>query len=405
MRPGEMKQINSRARLLSGFLVAVAAISLALGATAAAAPPKPLSARLAAAVDEAVEAEMRRQQLIGVAVGIIRHGEVVLTKGYGLADREQKIPVTTETVFNWASNSKPLAAVAAMQLVQKKKLDLDADVRRYVPEFSPNGPRITVRQLLCHQSGLPHWNNGRVVPSPDLDAKALASIDPLMSVRRFSQTPLLFEPGARMSYSSYGYILLSAVIERAGGASFYTQIEKRIARPLGLESLQLDTAETQPNWAAGYTRTKDRAAGQSETAPIHRAPEYAHAWKAGAGCYKSNIGDFAKWAAALLNGRLVSKSIERQMWTRQKTTSGTTSSGTTSSGTTSSGTLTDAGLGFFIGRWAGSPTIFHSGEQPETTSHLILFPKPKNGIVLLCNCSYAKTAELTKAVAIALGEQ
>jgi CubicO group peptidase (beta-lactamase class C family) len=238
-----MKQINSPSRLLCGFLVTAAAISLALGARAAAAPPKPLSARLAAAVDEAVEAELRRQQLIGVAVGIIRHGEVVLTKGYGLADREQNIPVTTETVFNWASNSKPLTAVAAMQLVQRKKLDLDSDVRRYVPEFLPNGPGITVRQLLCHQSGLPHWNNGRVVPSPDLDAKALASIDPLMSVRRFSQTPLLFEPGARMSYSSYGYILLSAVIERAGGESFYTQIDKRIARPLRLESLQLDTAE------------------------------------------------------------------------------------------------------------------------------------------------------------------
>ena len=144
---------------------------------AAAPKSKPLSEeRTVATIDEAVEAEMQRQQLVGVAIGIIRDGTIVLTKGYGFADFENQVPVTTQTVFNWESNSKPLTAVAAMQLVQKKKLDLDADVRKYMSEFAPHGPPITVRQLLCHQSGLPHWTNGRVVPSPDLDAEAMESI-------------------------------------------------------------------------------------------------------------------------------------------------------------------------------------------------------------------------------------
>lgn len=385
-----MKRSNSR-RLPLCCLLNLAAICGALDAVAAAAQPKPLSKSTVAAVDEAVDAERQRQQVVGVAVGVIRHGEVVFTKGYGFADWENQVPVTTQTVFNWASNCKPLAAVAAMQLVQKKKLDLDLDVRKYVPEFSPNGPAITVRQLLCHQSGLPHWKNGRVVPSPDLDADALASIDPLMSIRRFSESPLLFEPGARESYSSYGYILLSAVIERAGGEPFFTQIERRIAKPLGLDSLQLDTAASQPNWAVGYTRTSVRVlGGQPAAAPVGRAPEYAHAWKAGAGGFKSNIDDFAKWAAALLNGRLVSKSIEKQMWTPQKT---------------SNDSPTEMGLGFFIGRWEGSPTIYHSGDQAEVATHLVLFPKPKNGIVVLCNCGYAKASQISEAVATALGEQ
>ena len=74
----------------------------------------------------------------------------------------------------------------------------------------------------------------------------MASIDPCLSIRRFSETPLLFEPGARESYSSYGYVLLSAVIERAGGESFFTQVEKRIAQPLELESLQLDVPTANP---------------------------------------------------------------------------------------------------------------------------------------------------------------
>ena len=390
------------------FLLRTTAICAALCATTASAQQtkkKPLSKELIAAVDEAVDAEMQRQQLVGVAVGIINHGEVVLTKGYGFADWENQVPVTTQTVFNWASNCKPLTAVAAMQLVQKKKLDLDVDIRKYVPEFSPNGPAITVRQLLCHQSGLPHWNNGRVVPSPNLDAEALASIDPCLSIHRFSQTPLLFEPGARESYSSYGYILLSAVIERAGGESFFTQVEKRIAQPLGMESLQLDVpSANQPNWSVGYTRTKVRIrtgvagqgflpqtpGGQQAQTPVGRAPEYAHAWKAGAGGFKSNIADFAKWAAALINGRLVSKNIEKQMWTPQKTTSGKS---------------TGMGLGFFLSRGAGGQTIFHSGEQPEVTSYLLLFPKSKDGIVILCNCGYAKPAEMSKAVVAALNDQ
>jgi serine beta-lactamase-like protein LACTB, mitochondrial len=385
-----MERVHFRRSPAYCFLLSSAAIFLVLEASAPAAPkPKPLSKNSVAAVDEAVDAEMQRQQLVGVAVGIIRHGEVVLTKGYGLADAENQIPVTKRTVFNWASNCKPLTAVAAMQLVQKGKLDLDLDVRKYVPEFSPNGPAITVKQLLCHQSGLPHWNNGRVIPSANLDADAEASIDPLMTVRRFSESSLLFEPGTRMSYSSYGYILLSAVIQRAGGESFFTQIEKRIGRPLGMASLQLDTAASQENWAVGYTRTKVRVAGQPVSTPIGRAPEYAHAWKAGAGGFKSNIEDFAKWAAALLNGRLVSKRLEKEMWTSQKT---------------SDGTPTEMGLGFFTGEWGGSPTIAHTGDQPEVATHLILLLKPKNGIVVLCNCGYAKASAITLAVATALEE-
>jgi CubicO group peptidase (beta-lactamase class C family) len=386
-----MRKANFHLSLAVCPLLIAGVLCTAVESPVAAAPKsKPLSRRAIAAVDEAVEAEMQRQQLVGVAIGIIRDGVVVLTKGYGFADFENQVPVTTRTVFNWASNSKPLTAVAAMQLVQEKKLDLDADVRKYVSEFAPHGPPITVRQLLCHQSGLPHWANGRVVPSPDLDAEAMESIDPRVTVRRFSQTPLLFEPGSRFSYSSYGYILLSAAIEQAGGESFYVQIEKRIARPLGLESLQLDMAENHADWAVGYTRAKVRVLrGQSVGTPVGRAPDYAHAWKAGAGAFKSNIEDFAKWAAALINGRLVSKSVEKEMWTPQKT---------------SDGKSTEMSLGFFTGEWGGSPTITHPGDQPEASSHLALFLKPRNGIVVLCNCGYGKPAEISRAVATAIGE-
>lgn len=123
-----------------------------------------LSAEDAAAVDEAVVEQIKEQGLVGVAVGLLYEGEIVYLKGYGLADRERHMPVTTATVFNWASNSKPLCAVAAMQLVEQDRLDLDADVRSYVPEFPDHGRQITMCELLCHQSGIPHYSNGRIVP-------------------------------------------------------------------------------------------------------------------------------------------------------------------------------------------------------------------------------------------------
>ena len=93
----------------------------------AAAPP------LAKRVDEAMRDAMARQELVGLAVGVIQDGKITHLNGYGLADREQRVPVTRQTMFRWASISKSLTAVAAMQLWERGKLDLEREARRYVP--------------------------------------------------------------------------------------------------------------------------------------------------------------------------------------------------------------------------------------------------------------------------------
>ena len=196
---------------------------------------------------------------VGLAIGVIRDGRIVYLKGYGLADREAGTPVTMQTVFNWASNAKPMTAVAAMQLVERKQLDLDADIRTYLPEFPEKAHVITMRHLLSHESGLPHYDDekkGTVVPTtrpggPPAFETLMQSLD------RFNRSPLLFKPGEKFSYTSYGYILASAVIERAGKQDFVEQIQERIARPLGMTSLQLDVERTtQPDWAAVYEKNE-----------------------------------------------------------------------------------------------------------------------------------------------------
>ena len=102
-----------------------------------------------ARIDNAVAAEMERQNLVGVGIGVISDGNVAYCQGYGFAKREEKIEFTTKTVTNWASNSKPVVAVAALQLVEKGLLSLSESVRTYVPELPPAYQGITIRHLLC----------------------------------------------------------------------------------------------------------------------------------------------------------------------------------------------------------------------------------------------------------------
>ncbi|MBX3397413.1 MAG: beta-lactamase family protein [Gemmataceae bacterium] len=341
-----------------------------------------LPANLATAVDTAVRAEMEKQQVVGAAVGIIREGQIVYRKGYGLADRETKAPVTVDSVFNWASNSKPLAAVLAMQLVEAKKLDLDADVRTYVPEFPDKGAKITTRHLLCHQSGIPHYSNGTIVPTVRAYTEKNPFLDPIHSLDKFNRSALIFKPGEKVDYSSYAYILLSAVIQRAGKEPYHDQLMNRIAKPLGLPSLERDgTTNGQKHWTKGYLKS-----AKGEVVP---APEEAHDWKHGAGGYKSNVADFARWAKGLLDGQLVSKATEATMWERQKT---------------ADGKLTTWGLGFTVDEQGGL-RVGHNGSQPEATSRMVLYPKAKQAVVVLTNCRHASPTAISTAIFSALREK
>lgn len=366
-----------RTFLLLLAVVAPAVSSLHAEAKVGGATKVRFSSELAAKVDAAVRAEMTRQALVGASVGVLRKGEIVYLQGYGFADREKQVPVTVDTAFNWASNSKPLCGMLAMQLVEKGLLDLDADVRRYVPEFpEQTAGVITMRHLLAHQSGIGHYD---VIPAPKELIVAKPPFDPVRFLDKFSGTPLVFKPGEKRLYSSYAYILASAVVQRAGKEPYVEQLQKRIAGPLGLASLQLDTEYNgQPHWSAGYTK--------NEAGEVVRAPENAHWWKFGAGGYKSNVRDFALWAQAVLNHRLIAPETEAAMWTPQKT---------------SDGEPTERGLGFIIDG-DGDLSVSHGGKQTETTTRLVIYPQKRHGIVVMTNCGFGDTSALTTAIYQAL---
>ena len=330
-----------------------------------------------AAIDGLIRSEMQEQQLFGVALGVIYDGQVAYLKGYGLADQERQTSVTPQTVFNWASNSKVVLAVAAMQLVQQGKLDLDADICTYLPEFPDKGRTITARHLLCHQSGVPHYANGQVPPLSRQMSPLDVELDPVASLNRFAAAPLIFSPGERLEYSSYAYVILSAVVQRAGKQPLWQQLQARILGPLNMRSFQLDMPYTgQADWAAGYKKNEEGL-----VAPV---PEYAHFWKHGAGGYKANVTDFAAWAQALLSRKLLDEATEQLMWTRQKT---------------ASGEETRYGLGIVVAGSDKALEVSHGGTHDEARSHMRISPAHKLAVVVLTNCGHADTNKITAAVA------
>lgn len=354
-------------------------------------------------VDQAVAEEMKRQKLVGVTIGVIENGQVVYVKGYGWADREAEVEMKPSTVINWASNSKPLAAVIAAQLVREGRLDLDADIRQYVPDFPDKGHPLTTRQLLCHQSGFPHYSNGKIIPGealasrfsdpatiqqaekPETNQQAitpdLADLDPAIAVRRFVNSPLLHVPGDVEDYSSYAYILLSAVLQAAGNESWHRQVQRRIAEPMKLTSLQLDIPLQTPHslqqglWARGYR--------QLESGAIRSVPDVAHYWKYGAGGYKSDSRDFSRWAAGLLGDDLMDSKSKQDFWRPQVLADGKVGS---------------YGLGFTVDGEGERRRVAHNGSQDETKTRLVLYPEQRRGVVVMSNCNHADVGRVTTAI-------
>lgn len=334
-----------------------------------------LSQDLRDAIDTAVREEMERQELVGVAVGVIRDGKVAYTAGYGYADREEEVPVTNDTLFRWASISKPVTAVAAMQLVETGKLDLTADIREHVPEFPDKGAPITTEQLLAHLGGIVHYTNGPVVRTQREYDTPNPYESVILALDTFAPSPLVHQPGERYSYSTRGYILASAVVERAGEQPFAEQVQERICEPLGLTTLQPDYQWVDiPNRAKGYRMVRGHVFPSTDTDV---------SWKLGGGGFISNVHDLARFAAALMNSELVNEATTQDMWTPR---------------TDANGKSAGYGLGLRITNNHGQLRIMHTGSQEKTRTRMVLHPEAGHGIVVMTNSEHGDCGAISTAI-------
>lgn len=372
----ERTAMRTRPKALAGlWLLALASTVLANDRIVESFDPE-----LVARVDAAVLPLIEEQQAVGYAVGLVQDGRIVFLKGYGLADRENSIPVDRATRFRWASVSKPLTAVAAMQLVESGRLDLDRDVRAYVPEWPDHGATITSRHLLCHQSGVRHYANGKIIPNRRTYADEHPFRNVVTALDVFKDSPLLFPPGERFSYSTHAYILLSAVVERAGGKPFARQVRERIAAPLGMRTLSADRQWKEiPNRAVGYRKVGGE---------IERSGDSDVSWKLGGGGFLSTIDDMALFAAAIVRRELLQPETWEEMWTPQKD---------------GKGRATAYGLGFRATGEGDALRVEHSGAQQKTRTHLATLPRRGLAAVAMTNSEYGNPKEVCDA-ALALFE-
>lgn len=282
--------------------IRLALVAFALGAPSAvassqAAPPieeAELVRRLAAAVDSLAA----NGQFSGVVV-LAKNGASVFERAYGMADRAGSRPNTVETLFNLGSINKFFTATAIRQLAAAGKLDLDATVERYWPDY-PNrdvASRVTIRQLLAHRGGVA----GDIFAAPPGGTRASLRHNrdflPL-----FVGEPLAFEPGSRQAYSNAGYVLLGMIVERVSGEDFYEYVRRHITEPAGMtRTMYIASDSLPPDVALGYTTSNPDGTRSAESRPNS---EMLPGRGSAAGGGYSTARDLLRFLAALRAGRV-----------------------------------------------------------------------------------------------------
>ena len=314
-------------------------------------------------IDAAVTAFRSRPSIPGISVAIARDNQIIFRRGYGLADLENQVPATAVTVFRIASVAKSLTAVAAMQLAEKGKLDLDAPVQKYAPSFPTKAFPITTRQLLSHLSGVRGYRSGEGERTYHYE-----SLTDALAV--FKDDPLEHEPGTKYAYTTFGYTLLGVVIEGASGMSYSEYLRERVLKPAGMLHTQVDDVyEIIPNRARGYS---PKVYGQFNG--DWRNPALMDSsYKIPGGGLVSTAEDLARFAIAVQNGLLIKQETFEQMSKNQRTRDGRE---------------TGYGYGWYVdGREGREPdgSVWHGGVQQGFTADVWILPRRHLAVVILTN--------------------
>jgi len=323
------------------------------------------------AIDRLATTELTGLNVPSLAVAVVDRGKLVFAKGYGLADVENHVPATADTVYRIASISKPLTATGAMRLVEARKLDLDAPIQKYCPAFPTKPWPITVRELLTHQSGIRHYKNDE----ESINTRHYNSINEALQ-QDFAKDPLQFEPGTQFGYTSYGYIVLGCVIEGASGMSYPAYMQQNIFAPASMTATRLDDIfAIVPHRAHGYSFDQRGNLQNAVLLDISNKPP-------GSGI-NSTARDMGNFMVAVYDGSLVTPATWSQM---------------ISPAHTRDGAATIYGYGWFLGgplgAHAGLKEVGHGGDVQGFSSVLYALPETQFAVAVLSNGDNPKAASV-----------
>lgn len=270
-----------------------------------------------AAFDPAVEKFMEERGIPGGVLAVAKDGRLVHARGFGWADRDEKVPVTADSLFRIASVAKPFTAAAVLKLVEEGKLTLDARAFDLVPldAVVPEGKKrdarlakITIRHLLHHTSGWDRDKSYDPMFRARLIAEAVGEPPPASAkavIRYMLGQPLDFDPGARYAYSNFGYCVLGRVIENVTEQSYEKCVQEKVLGPAGIRQMRLG-ATREAQRAGGevryYTRTDATAKSVFDDGPVRVPVPYGgfhlEAMDAHGGWIASAV-DLVRFASAL----------------------------------------------------------------------------------------------------------
>jgi serine beta-lactamase-like protein LACTB len=348
-------------------------------------PPR----KWAEAVDQGrqiVRASLTKQNLPGLSVAVGIGGDIVWAEGFGFADLDERVPVTPNHRFRIGTASTVLTSAAVGLLLEEGRLKLDDVIQTYVPEYPRKQWPVTLRQLMGHLAGV-RTDGGDEGPLLSEHCE-----QPVDALQHFAKSSLLFEPGSRYRYSSYGWILVSAAVEAAADEPFLMFMRERIFDPLGMRDTMADSATKLV--ADRVTFYFPRFAA-NPTYGLHVMRDIDYSCYAGSSVFLSTPSDLVRFGMAINSGKLLKPATVRLLQTSLRLPSGEE---------------TGYGLGWDL------ETVMLAGKETRVAGHdgdslggmvasLMTFPEHGIAVSVTSNISYADTSSLGVKIAQAFAEQ
>jgi len=326
-----------------------------------------------AAVDE-VFADLLKAGSPGCALGVYRDGKILYGKGYGLANLEERVPITPESVFDIGSTSKQFSAASILLLEKQGKLSVNDDVRKYIPELPDYGQKITILHLLNHTSGLRDYLTlmelaGVHTDSVTTDEDALQMI--------FRQKALNFPPGSDWLYSNTGFFLLSVIVKRVSGKTLREFAAGNIFAPLGMVHTEYRDDHTSliPLRAMAYDRKEEGGGYRLDVSYFEQT---------GDGAVHTSVEDLLKWDENFYSGQVGGKALLGELQEQGKL---------------QNGKVLDYAKGLHIADYRGLRTVSHGGSWGGYRAELLRFPEQHLSVACLCNLGSASPSGRAHRVA------
>lgn len=307
----------------------------------------------------------------GCALGVVRNGKMIYAKGYGLANVEHHVPLTSTSVLEIASLYKQFTAASILLLAEQGKLSLDDDIRRYLPELPSYFRSVAIRDLLHHRSGTRDMFS--LMSLAGKDAAVASTEDGGAAFKRYAVTLITrqhatnFPPGDQFQYSNSGYFLLGLIVERVSGMDLSAFEETHIGRPLGMTHTNFHntTRRLGPLLATGYS-----AAGAAT--PIGKGGMY------------STVEDLLLWDQNFYSMKVGGRALQDELHR---------------AGVLTNGYRLSYASGLYVSAYRGLPTVWHDGDSDVFLSMLLRFPQQRFSVVCLCNVESATPNQLAYRVA------